>query len=427
MKKTTILMLVLILSTAIVYAAVFEIENESEKVLVTMVNQEPDPVAPGNVVEVRFRIENFKSETLKNVEAKIDEKFPFSIYSGDKIKKIGTLAPKQVDETGVIVKFKVLVSPEAAEGENDVEFRYRLDGGAWIKAYDFTIDVSEADAVLAINEITMNPEKISPGSEAKVKFKLENLAGSVLKDIKLNLELRTATATTTGLSVTEQPFTPVGSGNEKTIRSIRPLESKEIEFDLFVDADAESKMYKIPYILTYSDETGTSFSREGIVGLMVDAEPDISITLDETTILKAGTRGTVDIKFVNKGFSDVKLVNLRLVETQDYDILSNSEVYIGNVDSDDFESAEYELLMSNSVGGEVKLPLKLEYKSANGKSYGKEISIVLNLPTAEELKRRNSNGSNSGVGIIIVIVIVAAGILVWRWRKKKKKQKQFNK
>ncbi|MCK5283211.1 MAG: hypothetical protein KAK00_07415, partial [Nanoarchaeota archaeon] len=286
---------------------------------------------------------------------------------------------------------------------------------------------SEADAVLAINEITMNPEKISPGSEAKVKFKLENLAGSVLKDIKLNLELRTATATTTGLSVTEQPFTPVGSGNEKTIRSIRPLESKEIEFDLFVDADAESKMYKIPYILTYSDETGTSFSREGIVGLMVDAEPDISITLDETTILKAGTRGTVDIKFVNKGFSDVKLVNLRLVETQDYDILSNSEVYIGNVDSDDFESAEYELLMSNSVGGEVKLPLKLEYKSANGKSYGKEISIVLNLPTAEELKRRNSNGSNSGVGIIIVIVIVAAGILVWRWRKKKKKQKQFNK
>ena len=419
MNKKIILAIVMILGMVFTSSAIFEIENESEKVLITMINQEPDPVSPGNVVEVKFRIENFRSKALLNVEAKIDEKFPFSVYSEDNIKKIGTLAPKQIDETGVVVKFKIFVSENAAEGEHDIDFRYRVDGGAWIKAEIFTMDISESDAVLAINEITTNPERITPGTEAKVKFKLENLAGSVLKDIKLNLELRNAITTATGLSVTEQPFTPIGSGNEKTIKSISPSKSKDIEFDLFVDADAESKMYKTPYTLTYSDETGTTFTRTGIVGLMVDASPDISITLDETTILKAGTKGTVDIRFVNKGFSDIKFVNLELLETQDYEILSNSEVYIGNVDSDDFESAEYELLMGNDASGNVKLPLKLEYKSANGKAYSKEISVDLNLPSSEELKRRNSNGSNSGVGVVMVVLIIVAGILIWRWKKKK--------
>jgi hypothetical protein len=423
MKKSIILAMVLILGAIFVYSAVFEIENESEKVLVTMVNQEPDPVAPGNTVDVRFRIENMRSEVLQNVEVKVEEQYPFAIYSGDKIQKIGTLAPKQDDETGVMVKFKLVVDKDAAEGENKVEFVYRANGGAWIKPGDFTIEVRERDAVLAINKIETEKEKMIPGTKNKVSFFLENIANSVLKDIKLTLDVKERLATTTSITYNELPFTPIGSGNEKTVDKIDPGKTEDIIFDLFVDSDAESKVHKVPYILSYSDEAGTNFTRNGYLGLMVDAEPDLSINIDSTTIYSSGTKGTIGIKFVNKGFSDVKFLDIILKETDDFEILSNPEVYIGNLDSDDYEAADYELLVSKDASNEIMLPLKVEYRNANGKLYSNSINLRLQLYSGEKLKQRTDGGGNAFVGVIIVVVIIGAGIWFWRWRKKKKKQK----
>jgi hypothetical protein len=425
MKKQICLIISMVLMAAVVYGAVFEIENESYKVLVTMINYEPDPVAPGNTVDVRFKIENYRDEPLKNVEVKVEAKNPFShYYSTEHTKTVGTLAPLQIGNNAARVKFKLLVSRNAAEGENEVEFWYRVDGGAWIKGGDFYIDVRERDAVLAINEINTNPESITPGKKASVNFKLENLASSVLKDIKLNLELYKSVTLSTAISTSELPFTPVGSGNEKTLKMISPGKSEEISFDLFVDAEADSKMYKIPYTLSYADESGANFTRGGIIGMMVDAEPDVSINIESTDIYSAGAKGTVDIRIVNKGFSDVKFVDLMLKETQNFEILSNPEVYIGNIDSDDYESAEYSILVDSMASGEIDLPLKVEYRNANGRLYTEDKNLKLELFAGEELSQRTNGGGNSSVGIIIIVVIVVVGILSWRWWKKRKKNKK---
>jgi len=387
-----------------------------------MISQEPDPASPGTLVDIKFRLENRKSETQKNVEVKIENKYPFSIYSGEQIKQVGTLAPQQKDETGVRVDYTLKIDKDAVIGQNEIDFYYRIDGGAWIKGGDFTVDVREADAVLAINEIKSDPEKISPGKQTNIRFKLENLDSSTLKDIKLNLELYKETTTATGIVTTELPFTPIGSSNEKTLQKINAGKANYLSFDLFVDASAESKVYKVPYTLTYSDETGINFSRVGIIGLMVDAEPDISISIDQTDIYSAGTKGTVTIKIVNKGFSDIKFVDVILENNKEYEILSNPEVYIGNVDSDDYETADYDLLINNDVKDKTILPISVRYKNANGKEYSKDLYLELTLFTGDELKKRVNGGSNSPLGIIIVIIIVVVGFLFYRWQKKKKKK-----
>ncbi|MBD3164839.1 hypothetical protein GF323_06600 [Candidatus Woesearchaeota archaeon] len=413
--------IIFLLLIVVSYASVLEVENDTEKFLVTMINQEPDPVAPGNTVNVRFRIENKRTEPQKNVEVKLETKYPFSLYwSEGKIKNIGTLAAGQDGDIGVRVKYRLLVDKNAAEGNNEIEFWYRVNGGAWVKAEDFMIEVREKDAVLAINEISSNPEKMLPGKEAEVSFNLENMATSVLKDIKLKLELFTTVGTTT----TELPFTPIGSGNEKTISKIDSRKSEEVDFKLFVDSDAESKVYKVPYTLTYSDEIGTNFTRSGYLGLMIDAEPDVSINIDNTDIYSAGAKGTIDIRIVNKGFSDVKFVDLVLSETENFEILSNPEVYIGNIDSDDYESAEYTLLVNGRATEEVNLPLNVEYRNSNGKFYSEDINLKLELFSGKELQQRTNGGGNSSVGIIVIIVILVVGIFVWRRWKKRKKNKQ---
>lgn len=417
MKKNIILCLVLIMCTVVSYAAVFEIENDTEKFLVTMINQEPDPVSPGNLLEVRFRIENKQTKPENNVEVKIEPKYPFALYgSEEKIKQIGTLAAGQTGDTGVRVKYTLSVDKDATEGNNDLEFWYRINEGGWQKAGDFTVDIRDRDAVLAINEIKASNNKMLPGTKSGVSFKLENMATSVLKDIKLKLELFTSATGTT----TELPFTPMGSSNEKTIALINPGKSEEIPFELFIDAEADSKVYKVPYVLTYSDEVGSNFSRSGYVGIMIDAEPDVSINIDETNIYSSGSKGSISIKFVNKGFSDVKFLDVVLKETDKFEILSNPEVYIGNIDSDDYESADYDLLIKEGIEGPVELPLKVEYRNSNGKMYSEDVSLKLSIYTGDALKQRANVGGNSSVGILIIIVIVVSGILVWRWRKKKK-------
>jgi len=422
MKKKIMVLLIFLLIIGVVSAVVFETVDDREKFRITMINQEPDPVSPGNMVDVRFRVENLRTVVAEDVEVKLETKGPISHYSsGDKIQSIGTLAPGQANDNGVRVKWKLRVSPSAVEGENEIEFYYRFGDGAWVKYTDFTIDVRTADAVLAINEIEASEERMEPGDEVDITFKLENLADSVLKDIRLKLELYHTLGSGTTAVNTELPFAPSGSGNEKTFERIDPGKTADVGFKLFIDADAESKVYKVPYTLTYMDEVGTNFSRAGYVGLKVDAELDVSISLDDTNILSGGDKGTIDVKFVNKGFSDIKFVNIILTETQDYEILTNEEVYLGNIDSDDFDSAEFDLLMKESAEGVVKLPIKVEYRSSNGEMYSDEIFLELKLFSGEELKERSGKNGNAWVGIIIVIVIVIAGIVIWRWRKRRRR------
>ena len=53
------------------------------QIKVTLINQEPDPVAPGNTVDVRFRIENEGGGAAQNVEIKVVPGYPFSSYGSE--------------------------------------------------------------------------------------------------------------------------------------------------------------------------------------------------------------------------------------------------------------------------------------------------------------------------------------------------------
>ncbi|MBR9699636.1 hypothetical protein GOV09_04225 [Candidatus Woesearchaeota archaeon] len=422
MKKNIMYTMVLLVIISMVNALVTETIADDTNIVVTLINQEPDPVAPGDVVDLRFRIENKGAEPAEEMWVKVIPKFPASIYSDEEEVYIGTVVGGQRDSLGVREKYRLLVDEAAVAGLNTVEFWYKTKFNSWTRAGQYDIEIRERDAVLAINEITTTPQTITPGSTTKVSFRLENLAESLLKDIKLSLEVYSVFATTTTITTAELPFTPIGSGNEKTLRSIGAREAKDVVFDLFTDADAESKVYKVPYILTYTDEPGNNFTRSGVVGLIVDAEPDLSVSIEDTQILSDGAKGTVSIKFVNKGFSDVKFLNVILKETKEFDVLSNQEVYVGNLDSDDFESAEFDLLVQKGGSGDMTLPLQIDYRDANGQLFEKDIDLILPLYSGKELKKRTDDGGNTFGGILIVLVIVAVGIFVYRKYRKKKKR-----
>jgi hypothetical protein len=158
------------------------------------------------------------------------------------------------------------------------------------------------------------------------------------------------------------------------------------------------------------------------MGIVIGAKPDLSITLDDSEIYESSKSGEIVVKVVNKGVTDIKLMNMKLMPSNKYRILSNDEVYIGNIDSDDYETADFKLFIEKSKEKQIKVPVVLEYKDANNNDFKETIELTLDLYSALEAKKFGLKKGNGFVGNLVIAIIVVAGLFIYRkWRKHKKK------
>src|SRR3989338_771952 len=382
---------------------------ETSQIEVTLINQEPDPSEPGNYVDVRFKLDNNGSEEARNVEVEILPEYPFSLDPGrEALRSAGTLQSRQRGDVGVIVKYRLRVDKNAVEGENEIRIKYRIDKGVWVEPEEFFIDVQTYDAILAINSVSVDNDFFEPGSSGILRIGVVNEADSLIKDVKALLDLG------------DIPFAPLGSTNEKSIYQIDAKKAHEFSFELLAKPEAESGVYQVPLKISYSDELNKGYIKNGTIGIIVNAKPDISVTLDKSEVYEPGKAGEIVVKVVNKGVTDIKFMNVKLGKSNNYKIISSDEVYLGNIDSDDFETADFDLFVENTNEKQVELPLTLEYKDANNNNYRDRISLKLDLYTAAEAKKFGLKKENGTVGFLIIVAIVVAGLFYYRKRTKKR-------
>jgi len=406
-----ILILSLVLGSLSVFGATSTTVGRTQlyfyNINVTMINHDPDPAEAGRYVTVRFKIENTGAENAKDIVVELLPKYPFSLDPGESaVKHIGSVRSRQLGDTGVITDYRLKVDENALEGENEIELRYKINNGAWIKLEPFDINIEPHDILLSVVSVDA-PDMIKPGEVGKVDINLKNLALSFIKEIKVKLDLDSV------------PFATVGSTNRKIIKQMGADSNDTVSFNLMAEPDADSNLYKVPVEIEFLDRLGTKYSKNETVGLIVGAEPDLSIIIDSSQIYSSRGSGEVVVKFTNKGVTDIKFLNVVLGEGK-YRISSTKEVYVGNIDSDDYETADFELALEKVKGEEVILPLLIEYKDANNNEYSKKVDLPLKLYSASEAKSIGLKKGNSKVGIFIVIIIVVVGFFFYRrWKKKK--------
>jgi hypothetical protein len=402
---------------------------------VSMISQDPDPVEPGEYLELRWLVTNFGSTPLENVEFKLIPDYPFQLLGDDDgIRYLGTIQGHQKGEEGVVLYFRVRIDEDTSEGVNKLQLRYNHDGVQdWSKLDEFEIRVQSVDAAVVIDKVVLDPERITPGSKGKLSIDIKNLADSLMKDInvKLDLTLETIPRSTTGsesaVLYEALPFAPTGSSSEKRISTIKAGKTATVSYDLMVYPDATSRVYKLPIILTYKDELDNEFEKEDIVGIVVGSSPDIYVVIDSSDLVAGKKTGKVSFKFVNKGVTDVKFLDVTLKDTEEYEIISASKEYIGNIDSDDFESVDFELYLNNNVdpenAGTIDFPLHIEFKDANNIDYEEDITLKYKIYTAEEKGQAKSRSATIIVVVIVVMIIVWIAYRKWEKRRKKKQEK----
>jgi len=280
----------LILFSTNIYA-----DSSAPHITVTLLNQDPDPVQQGDVVEVRFKIENDGSVTSENVEVEILPKYPFSLYSGDAVKQLGKLRAGQTGADAIIADYKLKVDSLAEEGDNEIELQFKI--GNVIYSYtnnEFFIDI--------------------------------------------------------------QDYTP----------------------------------------------------------------PNLRVYIKENTIFTPDTKGTITIEVANVDITDVTFLQLTLLSSNNYQLLSSSNyVYLGDIDSDDTESEDFEIYVLNPKDGKIEIPIKLEYQDSNENKFSEERLLSFNIYSSKELSKYGLIKKSYTKYIILIIVV---GIILWYIKKKKKRR-----
>jgi len=277
-----------------VFLVLFASTVTAQSIFITMVNQDPDPVRAGEVVEVRFKLENLWETTDTGVTLELIPEHPFSLYSGSLLKELGGLKGRPDAKEAPIVDFKLLVDSNAVDGDHALKLKLVKGTAVWEYDDEFFIDV----------------------------------------------------------------------------------EKEEINLKAYVRS---------------------------------------------SEFITAGAKGAITIELANAGESDIKFLELELLPSNDYKLLSTSNyVYLGDLDSDDTESEDFDLYVEKGKNI-VKIPIKVLYE-VHDTNYEETLALSLNLLTPDEAEKVGLIKKSKLNTILITLAVILLALYLYRRFRKKKKR-----
>lgn len=383
MKKTLITLLVVALLLSVgVSAELITLERSLD---MSLLNYQPVPAHPGDKVDVWIQIENNGGSASKTGTLTIiDSKSLIAQSDIDRVKEFQSIPARQ----SFLVKTTIRVAKDAHEGENDLIVQLRETGNSNYIEKRLPITIQGKSSALSIVSAVSTPEQITPGGVGQMAIKVKNIGDSRLRNIKTTLDF-------TGLSMA-----PTGSSSSQTIDSLNGGEEYTYHFTIVTYPDAATQAYRIPILISYQDETGTTVTQNETVGIVIGAPPELLIYFEKISATKESKQGAVVIKFVNKGLSEIKLLEMEVVENDQVTVTSESaKVYVGNIATDDYETAELTLHLTKE---NVIVPLRITYKDSLNQPYEETVLVPLTLRSA------NGKGGSGWILWLIIFVFVAA-------------------
>ena len=258
---------------------------------------------------------------------------------------------------------------------------------------------------LAIGSVSLT-DGINPGKTTKINIEIKNDASEDIEDISIVLDLN------------ELPFAPYNSASEYNIEKIREDNTKFAEFEIIALNNAKSVIYKIPVTITYKQNESVN-KKNFLISLIVDSKPNIDVSLEKSILLK-GKNNEFFIKITNKGLSDTKFVELEINKGK-YNLLSEKKYYIGDIDSNDFESIKIETFFEKDSPNNINLPVSIIYKDELNKEYQDSFDLNLRVYSeSEAIKLGLLENSNT---VLYVFGILLTGVIYFIYRRLKKKVK----
>jgi hypothetical protein len=341
---------------------------------------------------------------------KLEPKYPFILDGSDKNERfLGDVWGGLSGDNGMIVRYKVRIDDNAITGTAPITLAYKYSDSPLWTSQDFNVNIRNIYDQVFIDSIEQKPQIVEPGNSAQIIFHLTNYGETAMNDVTVSIDLKSA----------EIPLVPDGEMASKRIKMLKSGETNTITFNIKADPKAKSQLYKVPITLKYYDILKNSFTKSDVLGIEIGSKPSLMVSLEKSEVYAPDSTGNIIIDIVNKGETDMKFLSITFLDSSDYTILEGQEQYIGNLDSDDFDTATLKLHLSKNSSS-FKVPIVLEYKDALGNSYKENREVEIPIYSKIQALQFGLEKKSNTLGTIIVIVVVVLGFFTYKIFKRKK-------
>ncbi|WP_292389311.1 COG1361 S-layer family protein, partial [Methanosarcina sp. UBA5] len=233
---------------------------------VSVTNQNPDNARPGEPVELTMSVQNVGNTDLKNINVKVNPKYPFSQISGEDLEKsISYLNARQdTDEAGVL-KFKLMTDSNASEGTYnlDIVTTYKSGSGSSEQTYTTTKTVQlKVQGKEYAQVVTVSKADIDIAKEEPLEFIVTNTGASPLKNLVFSW------------TDPKGVVLPVYSDNTKYIKYLDAGQSVKVDYTVMADVSATPGLYTLNVNLSYENSDSNSKNIQTTAGLFVGGATD---------------------------------------------------------------------------------------------------------------------------------------------------------
>ncbi len=392
----------------------------SAKLLVDSISMEPTYIEPGDEVKINVKFhEDPATWKLTSVKTSSGEKLPVGqdkdkyyitkLIPYDNLAKEHILIKKGERDVGHLYYGESWTSPfEIAVKDRAPEAMYGMELQILRTNLDKTAEPEIAFTTRFNVSVQGNPKftissdnQLTAGESKKFKVLISNVGGGVAKHVSVIVNASSP------LTVLKSSSIYAGDMSGKAY--------KEMNYDMHVDSSASPRAYNLPVQIRYTDRAGTEQTIQKKLGVKVAGIPMVSSNLDSFDDFMQGTKGTVTVSIINKGFIDAKFLSVKLSDTKDYTVTSNSDIYIGNLASDDFETEDYTIKLSEGASGKIPLRVTISFtEENNNEMHVVEQLLDLNVLTEDEFYELHpkQNGMQQATSMLLAIPAIIVGYLV---------------
>lgn len=383
---------------------------DDKVISVNLMSQDPDPVISGDVVELRFAVENTGTQNAQNLILELVEEYPFEIEEGfDKSQNLGTVLSGQNGEDAKIIKFKVKIDEDTLAGKYILTIReYEENKPSITKEHEFEINVKSKETIEISN---IDKSVLAPGEETEIGFTIENVGNSPLRDITFTWE------------VENDAILTVGSDNLKFVKYLDVGEKKEFKYKIITDSNVESGLYKLDLKVDYYDSiNGDSNIITTGAGIYIGGETDFDVAFSESSNKESS------FSLSNIGTNPANSVSVIIPQNQEnWEIMGTNTAIIGNLNDGDYTVASFNL-NPKVLDGKLPLLIQIAYTDTLGKRHLIDKEIVMHVSenfglSNTEISKMNKSTTNTYLTIFKYGVVLVIAIFVFLHFRRKKHHK----
>ncbi len=360
---------------------------------ISLLSQDPDPVRPGDILEVRLSVENTGFDDIEDCFLEIEPEYPFRALNGEKIvENLGTLVKRSEGERRKVVKLRLGIENDVNKGEYSLKVHlYSTNNKNKVSfVREIAIDVdSESNAEIE----TVSVEKIVPGEKTNIVFGIKNVGKSPLKNAMFSWDC------------VNDVILPVGSSNVKHINLIDVGKTVNVSFNVLTNVNTKPGLYKLDMVLTYDDiEKLQTITVSGTLenqkrkeiksksGIYIGGTTDFDIAFMERS-----PTGDYTFSISNIGNNAANSVKVSVPLQANWTVMDGSNsVILGNMQKGDYTNVDFNL-EPQSTGKDLPIRFEISYTSNDGLRQVEEKIMPLyassSTPLDSRLSEENSESS----------------------------------